>query len=123
MTGGTQTLVGDVSRLRDAAIASDATMSDPRVSGTGPARLDNDLYGTVGLMWGTSELGNAGGAWKGTYSGGLWDQDSALNRSDGTFWFVGSGDYAGNTYYQHIQATGDSVAVEGIIFPGPPPTP
>ena len=116
-------MVGDVSQLRDAAIASDTSMSDPRVSGTGPARLDNDLYGTVGLMWGTSELENAGGTWKGTYTGGLWDQDSALNRSDGTFWSVGSGAYAGYTYYQHLTATGDSVTVEGIIFPGPPPTP
>jgi hypothetical protein len=123
LTGGTQTLVGDVWQYRDAAIASYATLSDPRVSGKGSSRLDYDLYGTVGREWGTFEVGSAGGAWTGTYAGALWDQDSAHNRSDGTFWSVGSGAYAGYTYYQDLRATADSVTVEGIIFPGPPPTP
>jgi hypothetical protein len=122
-TGGTATLVGDVWQYRDSAITSDATRSDPRVGGRGSARLDNDVYGTVGPQWGTSELENAGGAWTGTLAGGLWDWDLALARSDLTYWFVGSGAYAGWTYYQHVRTTGDSEVVEGIIFPGPPPTP
>ena len=115
--------MGDVRQYRHSAITADPTNSDPRVSGKESARLDYDLYGTVGLEWGTFQVENAGGTWTGTYTGALWDQDSALSRSDGTFWSVGSGAYAGYTYYRHIQTTGDSVAVEGIIFPGPPPTP
>jgi hypothetical protein len=122
-TGGTGTLVGDVWQYRDTAVTGDATRSDPRVSGRESSRLDNDAYGTVGRAWGTSQLENAGGAWTGTLAGGFWDWDLALTRSDLNLWLVGSGPYAGWTYYQHVRATGSSNVVEGIIFPGPPPTP
>jgi hypothetical protein len=122
-TGGTETLVGDVRQYRDSGMTAYSTMSDPRVSGQQPGRLDYDLYGDAGPEWGTFHLEKAGGAWAGTHSGALWDQDRAANRSDLAFWSVGSGAYEGWTYYEHLQGTGASGVAEGIIFPGPPPTP
>jgi len=118
--GGTEVQMGDVRQYRDLVITSDATMSDPRVTGKGSAQLDGDAYGTVGLEWGRFELKNAAGAWKGSFTGAIWD---SLEASDLTFWSVGSGAHAGYTYYQHIRTIGTADVLEGIIFPGPPPTP
>jgi hypothetical protein len=79
-----------------------------------------ERYGIVGPEWGTSRLENAGGAWEGTCTAAAW---SDFNASAVSCWLVGSGAYEGYTYYAAISTSGFSAEVEGIIFPGSPPTP
>lgn len=116
---GEASQVGDVLELRGNSVETIDTMDDPRVTGTGTILGDADLYGSVGPQWGTYRLENANGAWEGTWTGALW-QAGAMTQV--TAWLVGSGAYEGWTYYLHARGTG-TVEVEGIVFPGSPPTP
>lgn len=61
---------------------------------------------------------NADGAWEGAVTAGTW---SGGNASDMSGWLVGSGAYAGYTYYVHFWGAAFSYDVEGIIYPGSPP--
>jgi hypothetical protein len=117
---GTTTKVGNVTQLRGAVFTGAWTMNDPRVNATGTARLSVDEYTNVYPEWGTMRLENANGAWEGTVTGGGWNGGETTNFSG---WLVGSGAYAGYTYYVHYWGSGYSYLAEGIIFQGSPPAP
>ena len=110
--------------VRDGTFICTVTTDDPRVGGTETASWNIDLWGspesTFSLVqWGTSRLENAGGAWQG------WGSGVASQPGYGdiiAFWYAGTGDYAGLSYLE--QWTGsDPWAIQGLIFPGDPPTP
>jgi hypothetical protein len=121
VTQYTSTKVGEVTQLRGGVLTSTQTMNDRRVSGNATYTVSLDTYAIVAPEWMTARLENDGGAWEGTCTGASWD---AGNAADGTCWLVGSGGYAGWTYYfHHTYGLGDGTNVEGIIFPGTPPKP
>lgn len=117
---GTETKVGNVTQLRGLVFTGAWTMNDARVNATGTARLSVDEYTNVCSEWGTMRLENANGAWEGTVTAGAWNGGETTNFSG---WLVGSGAYAGYTYYVHFWGSGYSYLVEGIIFQGSPPAP
>jgi hypothetical protein len=117
---GTQTVVGDVTQVRGQEMTDSGTMNDPRLAGTGVITLNTDIYGNVASEWGTSRIENAKGAWEGTWTGASWNAGSATAVSG---WLVGSGDYAGYTYFFHVFGPSAPFQSEGIIFKGTPPTP
>ncbi len=120
-TAYTSTKVGDVTQLRGGVITALQTMNDRRVTGDATFTFSVDAYTNVGPEWGTYRLENAGGTWEGPCTGASWDGG---NKADGTCWLVGSGSYKGFTYYfHHTYGLGDDLNVQGIIFPGSPPTP
>jgi hypothetical protein len=95
-------------------------MNDPRLAGTEKITLNADFYGTVASEWGTTRIENAEGTWEGTWTGVTWGEAGATSVSG---WLVGSGAYAGWTYYFHGYGPSQPYQVEGIIFEGSPPTP
>jgi hypothetical protein len=109
--------VGDVTQIRGGVVTYRYTMNDPRATGRGEFAFSIDAYSIAGSQWGTQHLENEDGAWEGPCSGGSWDEGNHLLMS---CWLVGSGGYAGYTYYQVHQPGGN---VEGIIYPGSPPAP
>lgn len=115
---GTSTTSGDVTHVRGFVAAFTDTMNDVRVTGSGTLRLSIDTYGAVGSEWGTYRLENAEGAWEGAMSGAGWGDG---DRSDLAGLLVGSGAYAGYTYYVHVSSSGVTKQLDGIIFPGSPP--
>jgi hypothetical protein len=118
---GTETVVGDVTQIRGQEMTGLGTANDPRVNGTSHITLNADVHGTVVAMWGTSRTENAGGTWEGTWTGASWNDSAAWAT---TSWAIGTGDYAGYTYYSHSTSTGVlSSTQDGIIFEGSPPTP
>jgi hypothetical protein len=119
VSSGTATQAGAVVQVRDRAVSSADTMSDPRVTGIGAIRANADSYGSVAIQWGVYRLENADGAWEGTWTGALWDDQRI---TDVTGWLVGSGAYEGLTYRFQVRGS-DILEVEGIIYPGSPPVP
>lgn len=117
---GTETVVGGVTQLRGQEMSDTGKMNDPRLAGTSHVTLNLDGYGTVAAEWGTSRIENAGGAWEGTWTGASWNGGNATAVSG---WLIGSGSYAGYTYYFHAYGPVMPFRVEGIIFAGSPPTP
>jgi hypothetical protein len=117
---GTETKVGNVTQLRGVVLTGPWTMNDPRVNVTGTARLNVDEYDNVCAEWGTMRLENGNGAWEGTVTTAAWNGCTTANDSG---WLVGSGGYAGYTYYVHFWGSGYTYLVEGIIFLGSPPAP
>lgn len=77
----------------------DYTLSDERVSGSGPAvmRIDMSVNGDtrVGQISGTVAISNEGGTWEGTFSGATtWTPGEAhVHVMDAVY--LGSGDYEG----------------------------
>lgn len=116
---GTETVVNGVTRVRDQQMQSLSTMNDPRVSGTSFITLNGDIHGIVMAEWGTVRLENPDGAWEGSWTGAAWNDGNATTVSG---WLVGSGAYAGYTYYFHTYGESTPFATEGIIFEGSPPT-
>ena len=115
---GTETKVGNVTQLRGVVFSGAWTMNDPRVNAMGTARFSVDEYDNVCSECGTMRLENANGAWEGTVTGGGWNGGETTNFSG---WLVGSGAYAGYTYYVHFWGSGYNYLAEGIIFQGSPP--
>ena len=115
---------------RPAADISDADLAaligelndDPRVSGTGTYRLSVDASGSLGFTQGTLQLDVPGGAWAGTCTGSSWND---LGAGDLSCWLVGSGRYAGLTFYLNHRFAGgsDPDQLLGTIIPGEPPSP
>lgn len=97
-------------------------LDDPRVSGTGTYRLSVDTSGALGFTQGTFRLDVSNGAWAGTCTGSTWND---LGAGDLTCWLVGSGRYAGLTFYLNHRFAGGSVPDQllGTIVPGEPPSP
>jgi hypothetical protein len=112
--------VGDVIQHRGGVGTITETMNDPRVSGIATFEFSVDEYTLAGTEWGTFRLENADGAWEGTCIGAVW---SSGNFAIGSCWLVGSGAYDGYTYYRAHRWGFAGPNVEGIIFPGSPPTP
>jgi hypothetical protein len=119
VTRGTSLQVGDVRQTRGLVATTVDTMNDPRVTGTGTLKGENDTYGSVGPEWGTYHLENADGAWDGTWTGARWDGG---NVSQVTAWLIGSGAYKGYSYYLIARGT-NPMRVDGLIVHGSPPTP
>jgi len=117
---GTETIVGDVTQLRGQEMTDFGTMNDARLKGTGLITLNADIYGSIASEWGTTRTENAAGAWEGTWTGASWNNGEATSVSG---WLIGSGAYAGYTYYFHAYGPSMPFQVEGIIFKGSPPTP
>lgn len=117
----TQRQVGELTYWDDVVLDTAGALSDPRLSGNSTLHLSavTDHAG-VGFEWGTARIENAGGAWEGTLRGAVWND---LNASDLSGWYVGSGDYEGLTYYEHIRSSGLGAEVVGVILPAEPPTP
>jgi hypothetical protein len=113
---------GDTQHSRGGSVACTDRANDPRVSGTFTATWNADRWGSpipsALVQWGTARMVNAGGAWEGRYTGVY-----SGNRGDLiTYWWTGTGGYAGLTYF--AQTTGFSPwPIQGMIFPGTPPTP
>jgi hypothetical protein len=114
---GTETQV----QLSRGVASATSAMNDFRVSGSGTFRFSVDRYDQVSSESGTFRLENVAGAWEGTCTGAIWEDGG---RSVVACWLLGSGDYAGYTYYRiHRSMTGRTATfdVEGVIFPGSPP--
>ena len=97
-------------------------LDDPRVSGTGTYRLSVDASGSLGFLQGTFQLDGPGGAWAGSCTGSTWND---LGAGDLSCWLVGSGRYAGLTFYLNHRFVGgsDPDLLLGTIMPGQPPSP
>ena len=97
-------------------------LDDPRVSGTGTYRLSVDASGSLGFTRGTFRLDVPGGAWEGTCTGSTWND---LSAGDLSCWLVGSGRYAGVTFYLNDRFAGgsDPDQLLGTIIPREPPSP
>jgi hypothetical protein len=109
-------------RYRDGVVLFTLTMNDPRVTGTGTWNVSVDAYDlVVGPEWGPYTLEAEGGTWEGTCTGATWRAGDGMV---GSCWLTGTGDYEGSTFYlHHAKAPGVSHAdVQGIIYPGTPPT-
>jgi len=116
---GTETVVAGVTQLRGQEMTGTGSMNDPRLAGTSRITLNADIYGAVAAEWGTTRMENADGAWEGTWAGASWNNGYATSVSG---WLTGSGTYVGYTYYFHVYGPSMPFQVEGIIFPGQPPT-
>ena len=117
---GTTTPDGDCTRIDGVVVeTATGTNTDPRAAGATRVTISARDCGGVGFQWGTMSQTTANGAWEGTCTGGMWAND---NESSLSCWLVGSGAYKGLTYYMHSRNMGDSVAVDGVIIPAPPPT-
>jgi hypothetical protein len=103
--------------VRDRILTTTDAADDARVSGTGTLQISIDYHGTVGSVWGTYRLENAGGAWQGSVTGAT---DTGGTYSDIWGWLAGSGAYEGYTYYFHADGSG-ALKFDGIIYPGPAP--
>jgi hypothetical protein len=113
---------GAVTHLRDGTAAVVDAMTDRRVSGTGTFTFGADAYLAVGPEWGALHLENEHGSWDGACSGGTRDGGAPAMW---TCWLVGAGDYEGLTYYRHVTSIPGltRARVEGVVFPGTPPSP
>lgn len=120
VTRGTTVQVGEITQVRGFVATSIDVMGDPRASGTGTLRLSIDTHGQVGTEWGTYRLETADGAWQGSVTGGATNSGNA-DAIDVAGYLVGSGAYAGSTYYIHVRSSNLTSEVEGIIYPGSPP--
>jgi hypothetical protein len=121
------TITGQGTTVQHARNGSDVctdTVDDPRVNGTYTATWDMDYWGAPDhsngalVQWGTARLTVAGGSWEGRATGVY-----SSNRGDTiTWWWTGTGGYAGLTYFELVTGTG-GWTVRGQIFPGVPPQP
>lgn len=121
-TPTTNTVVGEATHVRGGVMTIEASMNDPRVSGTATFAFGADLYpAAVGPDWGAYRLVASGGTWEGTCRGAGW-QDGGVGVM--ACWLTGSGAFAGYTYYLQAASTSvslDTLQLDGLIFPGSPP--
>lgn len=117
---GTTTTADGGQRTTGVVIQATDQASDPRVSGTWTVGLtwQGNASGSLAVEYGTSKMTNAGGTWTGTFSGVGWDGGNA---SDITLWAVGSGGYAGLSYYVHLRTSYSTGELRGLVFRGSPP--
>jgi hypothetical protein len=99
------------------------TSNDPRVAGTARYILHQNRWGDAGngalVQWGAARLTNSGGTWVGRFEG-IYTSETG---DTVTTLFVGSGDYAGLSYYRWEYKTfGLTWQTEGLIFPGTIPS-
>lgn len=103
-------------------------LNDPRVNGEIKGTFAFDGWGSsrnnlAFVQWGEVRLENDGGAWVGRYSGVATPDTGDLV----TFWFEGTGGYAGLSFFEWSEMPGSlgivGFPVAGLIFPGSPPDP
>jgi len=99
------------------------TSNDPRVAGTARYILHQNRWGDAGngalVQWGAARITNSGGAWVGRFEG-IYTSETG---DTVTSLLVGSGDYAGLSYYRWEYKTfGLTWQTEGLIFPGTIPS-
>jgi hypothetical protein len=100
------------------------TANDPRMSGTGTGAWEYDAWTLSGgipgalVQWGEVRLVNDGGAWEGRLTGTY----SADHGDTITIWYTGTGGYTGLAAFELITGRGPWT-IDGLIFPGTPPTP
>lgn len=116
---GTTTPDGDCSRIDGVVVESAGTNTDPRAAGAARVTISVIACEGVGFQWGRMVQTTADGAWDGTCTGAMWADG---NESSLSCWLVGSGAYKGLSYYMHSRNIGESVALDGVILPAPPPT-
>jgi hypothetical protein len=123
----TTTKVGDVTQLRDGVAVLTLAMNDPRVTGMATWDFSIDFYGLLGSAslgpeWGPFRLENDDGSWEGPCSAGTWRDGDEIVMS---CWLVGAGAHGGSTFYLALEkaAGASSAEVDGIIYPGSPPSP
>jgi len=116
---GTTTPDGDCTRTDGVVVESAGTSTDPRAAGAARVTISVIACGVVGFQWGRMVQTTADGAWEGPCTGAMWADG---NESSLSCWLVGSGAYKGLTLYMHSRNIGESVAVDGVILPAPPPT-
>lgn len=117
-TGPTRIQDGACERVSGVVVQGTSTTTDPRASGSATFRISGVGCGDVGFEWGTMRVENAGGAWEGFCSGGIWNNENA---SDFSCWLTGSAGYEGLTYYSHSTSGGNASVDTGIILPMPAP--
>ncbi len=115
-----------VLHFRDGTFECRMRTDDPRVSGTHSTTTWNaDIWGPIDLsrgevvQWANVRLENDGGVWEGQLTGvaSLADVGDII-----VIWYRGTGDYAGLSYFEQWTAR-DPWTIQGLIFPGDPPTP
>jgi hypothetical protein len=124
---GDQSIDADgVQHFRDGTFKCQMRTDDPRVSGTHSTTTWNaDIWGASDVnrgevvQWATVRLENEGGVWEGRLTGVASLADVGDNI---IIWYKGSGGYAGLSYFEQWVER-DPWTVQGLIFPGDPPTP
>ena len=115
-TYGSTTTVGGVKQTRNAYISCYEYTTDERVGGASTRTFNADEQpDSSGVLWGTSEITNARGAWLGVWQGNL---DAKGNLA--IVWAsIGSGDYAGLRYRANVVSPADAtdVTLTGTIEP------
>ena len=115
-----------VQHFRNGTFRCIKTTDDARVSGTETTTTwSADWYGAPDLskgefvQWATVRLENDGGAWEGRLSGvGALPEPGDII----TVWYTGTGGYAGLSYFEQLTGS-EPWKLQGVIFPGDPPTP
>jgi hypothetical protein len=122
--GTTETVAG-VEQMRGLVATTQDTTSDPRVTGTGTIGGNYDRWEAGATQWGTYSLVNDGGSWAGTWAGIAYPDvaGSPAPIEDASVWLVGSGGYGGLGYYFHFNGSNGTYEIDGLVFPGSPPTP
>jgi len=111
-----------MAHARNGLVACAVGTNDPRVSGRLVDQWNGDGWQAKALVqWGTSRLLNAGGVWEGRFTGIYTTRTGDIL----TYWYTGTGDYSGLSYYMWFTEppTSTIYPVHGMIFPGKPPTP
>ena len=110
--GGT---VECITRTDDARVSGTHTSTDWQADWWGEADLSSGEL----VQWATVRLENDGGAWEGRLSGVA----SVPEHGDIIeIWYTGIGGYAGLSYFEQWTEAAPWT-LQGLIFPGDPPTP
>lgn len=112
---------------RGGTVECTVTMNDPRVTGSAKSTWEVDMWreGQKGLavMWGECRLTTADGTWEGSY----WAANSSTTGDILMCWYKGTGANADLSYVMWERLAPEEVSwtypVQGIIYPGSPPTP
>jgi hypothetical protein len=115
-----------VGHWRGGTVRCITSTDDARVSGTHTSTSwQADWWGDIALgsgqlvQWATVRLENEGGAWEGRLTGvaSVPDVGDIIE-----IWYTGTGGYAGLSYFEQWTKA-DPWTLQGLIFPGEPPTP
>jgi hypothetical protein len=115
-----------VGHWRSGRVRCITSTDDVRVSGTHTSTdWQADWWGDMAaprgqlVQWATVRLENDGGAWEGRLTGvaSVPDVGDIIE-----IWYTGTGGYAGLSYFEQWTEA-DPWQLQGLIFPGDPPTP
>lgn len=110
---GTETTVGGVKQTRGITKRCVERMSDPRVSGESTRSYSTDVYADGSeYWWGTAELSNDGGAWRGIWTG---TYKAGAEGVDIVAVWTGISGYDGLQYRLSVKVYASSINVTGTI--------